>query len=268
MAEIRECAQCGTSFTPRREHARFCTARCRMAWNCAHGGVAAAPGVAIDWSVIAMAEAAARFTRATEWDLTRATGALAETVWWITLIDATLVRYQPREYEHILATLRPGRRRKTEETLTGLRYVRNQLGGPVDPALLIRPFRPDLDAETGAGLNSGPGGLSAVGRTNTASGTNTVGRTSTIGGASTISGASASEKAGAWMWNPLPEPDLAPLPDVSRDWELSRYRAYQARLADRDVARVFARCAEFLERAATAACPGESLPAVGDAATY
>jgi hypothetical protein len=25
--------QCGTSFTPRREHARFCSPRCRVAWN-------------------------------------------------------------------------------------------------------------------------------------------------------------------------------------------------------------------------------------------
>jgi hypothetical protein len=220
VAEIRKCAQCGTEFTPRREHARFCTARCRMAWNCAHGGGATAPGVAIDWSVIAMTEAADRFAWATEWDLTRAIAALAETVWWITLIDATLVRYQPREYERVLASLRPGRRRKTEETLAGLRYVRNQLGGPVGPADLIRPFAEGADADA-----DGP-------------------------------------TAGAWTWNPLPEPDLSRLPDSSRDWEMSRYRAYQARLADRDVARVFARCAEFLERAGTAACADERFPDV------
>jgi hypothetical protein len=231
MAEIRKCAQCGTAFTPHREHARFCTARCRMAWNCEHGGVAAAPGVAIDWSVIAMTEAANRFAWATEWDLTHAAGALAETVWWITLIDATLVRYQPREYEHILASLRPGRRRKTEETLAGLRYVRNQLGCSVDPAALIRPFRPEADADRG------------------------------ISGIGAVSG--AGDRAGAWTWNPLPEPDLASLPDNSRDWEMSRYRAYQGRLADHDVARVFARCAGFLERAAAAVCADEPLPAMG-----
>ena len=33
MAETRTCEQCGRLFEPRREHARFCTARCRVAWN-------------------------------------------------------------------------------------------------------------------------------------------------------------------------------------------------------------------------------------------
>ena len=33
MAESRECARCGTAFEPKREHARFCSARCRVAWN-------------------------------------------------------------------------------------------------------------------------------------------------------------------------------------------------------------------------------------------
>ena len=60
MAEVRECAQCGTPFTPRREHARFCSTRCRVTWNREHAGVAAAPAVAIDWSVTAMTEAAGR----------------------------------------------------------------------------------------------------------------------------------------------------------------------------------------------------------------
>ena len=58
MLDVRECAQCGNEFTPLREHARFCSARCRMAWNHEHAGVAAAPAVAIDWSVTAMTEAA------------------------------------------------------------------------------------------------------------------------------------------------------------------------------------------------------------------
>src|SRR5579863_8250267 len=80
MAEIRMCAQCGLGFTPRREHARFCSARCRMAWNREHNGVAAAPAVAIDWSVTAMTEAAGRLTAATAWDLPRLSAAVGETV--------------------------------------------------------------------------------------------------------------------------------------------------------------------------------------------
>src|SRR6266705_2859270 len=33
MAETRRCERCGSEFEPRREHARFCSARCRVAWN-------------------------------------------------------------------------------------------------------------------------------------------------------------------------------------------------------------------------------------------
>ena len=33
MTDTRNCEQCGTAYEPRREHARFCSARCRVAWN-------------------------------------------------------------------------------------------------------------------------------------------------------------------------------------------------------------------------------------------
>jgi hypothetical protein len=196
MGDVRECAQCGTPFTPRREHARFCAARCRMTWNREHAGVAAAPAVAIDWSVTAMTEAARRLA-AGDWDLPRLAAAVGEAVWWVTLVDATLVRYHPRNYEAVLAS--PDvRRRKTEQALEGLRYVRNQLGNSADPAEFIHPAGTD----------------------------------------------------GAWTWRPLPEPALAMLAPRARQWELSRYRAYQARLAGRDITRTFTRCAEFLAQAA------------------
>lgn len=200
MVEVRECAQCGTPFVPRREHARFCSARCRMAWNREHAGLAAAPAIAIDWSVTAMAEAAARLATAGSWDQPRLAAAVGEAVWWVTLVDATLVRYHPREYEKALAD-KATRRRKTEEALEGLRYVRNQLGRSADPAKFVCP--------------------------------------------------AADDGAVAWTWRPLPEPGLAALAAPARQWELSRYRAYQARLAGRDIARTFARCAEFLAQAAS-----------------
>jgi hypothetical protein len=137
VAEVRECAQCGTPFTPQREHARFCSAHCRMAWNREHAGVPAAPAVAIDWSVTAMTEAAGRLAAERSWDHLRMAAAVAEAVWWVTLVDATLVRYHPRSYETALAD-KAVRRHRTEETLEGLRYVRNQLGKSVDPAAFIR----------------------------------------------------------------------------------------------------------------------------------
>jgi hypothetical protein len=170
-----------------------------MAWNREHAGVAAAPAVAINWSVTAMTEAAGRLAAPGAWDLPRAAAAVGETVWWVTLVDATLVRYHLRDYERALAS-KAVRRRKTEETLEGLRYVRNQLGRSVDPAEFVCPA---------------------------------------AGGDST-----------AWAWRPLPEPGLGGLAPRARQWELSRYRAYQGRLAGRDIARTFARCTEFLAQAA------------------
>lgn len=201
MDEVRECVQCGKAFTPQREHARFCSARCRMAWNREHAGVAAAPAAAIDWAVAAMSEAAGRFAAAPPWDPGRAATAVGETVWWVTLVDATLVRYHPSAYEAALAST-PARRRRTEETLEGLRYVRNQLGRAPGPERFITPAPAD---------------------------------------------------PGHWTWRPLPHPELADLTPRAREWELSRYRAYQARLAERDIARSFSYCAAFLTHAAVLA---------------
>jgi endogenous inhibitor of DNA gyrase (YacG/DUF329 family) len=145
VAEVRKCAQCGSEFTPEREHARFCSARCRMAWNDEHAGVAAAPAAAIDWSVAAMTEAATCLSRAGTWDLPRIAEAVRDAVWWVTLVDATLVRYHPRNYQGALAD-RNARRQETEQTLEGLRYVRNQLGRSIDPADLISPAAGDSAA--------------------------------------------------------------------------------------------------------------------------
>ena len=199
---MRKCAQCGTSFTPRREHARFCSAHCRMAWNREHAGVAAAPAVAVDWSVTAMTEAAGRLPASAP-DLPRLAAAVAETVWWVTLVDATLVRYHPRRYQEALASR--GAPQETEETLEGLRYVRNQLGRSADPAGFVRH----------PGEAGGPA---------------------------------------AWEWAAQPEPGhLDACAPRARQWELSRYRAYQARLAGHGITATFALCTAFLTRAASLA---------------
>ena len=99
-------------------------------------------GAAIDWSVAAMTEAAARLASSGSWDLPHLAEAVSDAIWWVTLIDATLVRYHPRNYEGALAG-RSARRRETEQTLEGLRYVRNQLGKSADPASFIQPASGD-----------------------------------------------------------------------------------------------------------------------------
>jgi hypothetical protein len=130
---------------------------------------------------------------------------VAEAVWWVTLVDATLVRYHPRDYEAALAS-EDVRRRKTEQALEGLRYVRNQLAKSADPAGFVC-------------LTSGDGTT-------------------------------------AWTWRPQPEPLLGELTPRARRWELSRYHAYQARLAGRGIARTFTRCTDFLAQAASPASAG------------
>src|SRR5262249_53079378 len=56
-----------------------------------------------------------------------------------------------------------------------------------------------------------------------------------------------------WTWCPLPQPDLVDLGSRARKWELSRYRAYQERLAGHDITETFTWCAEFLTLAASLA---------------
>jgi len=63
VADIRSCEQCGTSFAPRREHARFCSARCRVTWNRHHASDSPADSGPLDWSITAMRESTDRLLR-------------------------------------------------------------------------------------------------------------------------------------------------------------------------------------------------------------
>jgi anti-anti-sigma factor len=112
MAERLRCAQCGAVFVPQREHARFCTAGCRAAWNREHLGDPAVEVSALTWSITAMSEATARLAGVTVWERAQAVAAIGEAVWWITMVDGTLVRHHP----------------EIEQTLAGLRFVRNWMG--------------------------------------------------------------------------------------------------------------------------------------------
>ena len=55
-------------FTPRREHARFCSARCRVAWNRLNASDTPAEGGALGWTITAMRETIDRLLRARGWD--------------------------------------------------------------------------------------------------------------------------------------------------------------------------------------------------------
>ena len=206
MADIRTCEQCGTQFMPRREHARFCSARCRAAWNREHTGDPKAGMSALRWSITTMSDTTQRLFWMAAADRPRAFAVIGEAVWWVTIVDATLVRHHPGAYDAVLAGQTAAERQLIEGTLAGLRFVRNQIGDGADLAEFV---------ESGA-----PGHGAGQGR---------------------ITG---------WTWKPRPEPVLALLPPRGRVWEMTRYRAYQARLAGRTIGETFGRASAFLKLAA------------------
>jgi len=205
VTDTRDCAQCGATFAPRREHARFCSARCRVAWNRLNVGDTPAAAGALDWTITAMRETIDRLLRARGSDRPHAFAVISEAVWWATMVDATLVRYHPDTYDGVLADHGAAERRVIEGTFGGLRFVRNQMGYYLDHADFIQP------QETNGGPHAGP--------------------------------------IAVWTWRSLPEPGLAWLPARGQEWEMTRYREYQAQLADKPVGETFRRAAAFLRLA-------------------
>jgi hypothetical protein len=218
MTDIRTCEQCGTQFMPRREHARFCSARCRAAWNREHTGDLKAGMSALRWSITAMSDTTQRLPRMAAADRPRAFALIGEAVWWVTIVDATLVRHHPGAYDAVLAGQTAAERQLIEGTLAGLRFVRNQMGDEADLAEFVEPGDP--------GQGAGNGHITS------------------------------------WTWKPRPEPVLALLPPRGRAWEMTRYRAYQARLAGHTTGETFGRASEFLKLAAANA------PSIAGASTH
>ena len=149
MADIRTCEQCGKQFMPRREHARFCSARCRAAWNREYTGDPKAGMSALRWSITAMSDTTQRLPRMAAADRPRAFAVIGEAVWWVTIVDATLVRHHPGAYDAVLAGQTAAERLLTEGTLAGLRFVRNQIGDGADLAEFIEPGAPGHGAGQG-----------------------------------------------------------------------------------------------------------------------
>jgi hypothetical protein len=202
MADTRNCEQCGVVFAPRREHARFCSARCRVAWNRQNASGTPADTGALDWAISAMDDTADRLLRAGGLDRADGFALISEAVWWVTMVDATLVRYRPDIRASLLAGQDPVRRRVTEDTFGGLRFVRNRMGYDADHADFIAP----LDPRPGA----------------------------------------AAPRVAGWIWRPVPEPALTTLTPRGREWELTRYRAYQAQLAGHPIGETFTQATAFL----------------------
>jgi hypothetical protein len=147
MRDTGSCEQCGAVFTRRREHARFCSCSCRIAWNREHKGDLVAEASALAWSVVAMGDAAERLTWVRTQEQSSAFVVISEAVWWVTMVDATLIRYHLEDYESVMAAQPLPRRRLIEGTFGGLRFVRNQMGYYLDYPDFIEA-QPGLDAIT------------------------------------------------------------------------------------------------------------------------
>jgi hypothetical protein len=239
MAETRRCERCGKGFEPKREHARFCSARCRVAWNRENWsqanrdqqkwgsenwadevrGPQRTGTSALSWSITAMRDTTERLGRVRASDRAQAFAVIGEAVWWVTIVDATLVRYYPDDYDAALDALPADQRLETETTFGGLRFVRNRMGYYADHADFIQP-RSDENAMSDAPITE-------------------------------------------WSWQSLPVPSIATLPPRGQEWELSRYQAYQDLLAGRTIGETFSRTSAFLDQVATTAREAANAGAAG-----
>jgi hypothetical protein len=65
-----------------------------------------------------------------------------------------------------------------------------------------------------------------------------------------LDGRPGAGRIAAWAWRPLPEPALGSLTPGAREWEMTRYCAYQAQLAGQPIGETFRRATAFLRLAA------------------
>jgi hypothetical protein len=93
---------------------------------------------ALQWSITAMGDTTDRLPRVRSADHPRAFAVIGEAVWWVTIVDATLVRHHPDEYDAMMAGQPPAERQRIEGTLAGLRFVRNRMGHEVDHVDFVR----------------------------------------------------------------------------------------------------------------------------------
>lgn len=148
--ETRNCQQCRAVFIPRREHARFCSSSCRDSWNLERGGDLKTAASALNWTVTAMRDVTGSLAAAGARDRPHAFEAISEAVWWVTIVDATLNRHHSRACENVIQAQPTADRQLLEETLSGLRFVRNQMGYHVEPADFVEP------APSHPGCDDGP----------------------------------------------------------------------------------------------------------------
>ena len=104
---------------------------------------------ALVWSITAMSDTTQRLPRVRAADRPRAFAVIGEAVWWVTIVDATLVRHHPDAYDSVMTSQTPAQRQLVGGTLAGLRFVRNRIGDEADLAELIESGAPGPSAGAG-----------------------------------------------------------------------------------------------------------------------
>lgn len=186
-----------------------------MAWNHQHSADTdpRAEARALEWSVTAMRDATSRLSGYRTQDPARALTMVGEAVWWVTIVDARLVRHYLGTYDGVMARYTPRERRLIEGTLGGLRFVRNQMGADTGQVDFVEP----------PAAPAGPAGPA---------------------------GSAGDPDLTTWRWRSAPDPPAGSPAARGKAWELTRYEAYDAHLAGRTLGEVFGRAAAFLDRAA------------------
>jgi len=146
VTEGRVCAQCGAVFTPRREHARFCSAGCRSVWHQNRTGELIAGDSVLQWTVPAMTESIGSLSTVNGPDRPAAYAAISDAVWAVTMVDAAMMRRHPGIYDEVLAGEAVPDRRLVEESLAVLRFVRNHIP---DHAAVAAFATPAIDPPAG-----------------------------------------------------------------------------------------------------------------------
>jgi hypothetical protein len=100
---------------------------------------------ALLWSIKAMNAATDRVNRIPADDLPAGFAAIGESVWWITIVDDTLRRHYRDAYDRAFSFTSPD----PQDTLAGLRLVRNRVGHEVDLVAFVEPVASRRDPGDG-----------------------------------------------------------------------------------------------------------------------
>lgn len=107
---------------------------------------------ALEWSVTGMGLTVARLAGLRELGGTPgAFAAVADAVWSVTMVDAALVREYPDAYDLVVSGKSASQRRLIKQTLAGLRFVRNRIGGGAEIDQFVDPDAADRGAGVGRG---------------------------------------------------------------------------------------------------------------------